>query len=64
MDVTLVVPAYNEELRLHVMMDETLVYMKEYCSRHKLTFEVHCELYFKMNIILTVLVILLDTNCK
>ncbi|CAM9286513.1 unnamed protein product, partial [Ectocarpus fasciculatus] len=38
--ISLVVPAYNEELRLHVMMDETLVFMKDYCSRQKLTFEI------------------------
>lgn len=39
-DISLVVPAYNEELRLGIMMDETLTYLKNYCSRHKLTFEV------------------------
>lgn len=39
-DISLVVPAYNEELRLGVMMDETLAFIKDYAKGLKLTYEV------------------------
>jgi hypothetical protein len=38
--VSLVVPAYNEEDRLGVMLDPTLAFMKEWCKSNKSDFEV------------------------
>lgn len=39
-DLTLVVPAYNEEDRLPVMLSETIRFLKEWTKRSKISYEV------------------------
>lgn len=39
-DISLVVPAYNEEIRLPVMLRKTLPFLESWCEEEKLSFEI------------------------
>jgi len=39
-DITIVIPAYNEEIRMPIMLDSTLYYMNNWCHDNNITYEI------------------------
>lgn len=50
-DLSLVVPAYNEELRLAEMMEPTLAFLKTWTAKLKLTYEVQSTNWLRVPIV-------------
>ena len=67
-ELSLVVPAYNEELRLGAMLDPTLAFLQSWCGQQKMSFEVvlydkclfQCCLLFKVTVFFLKIIIVDD----
>ena len=55
-DISIVVPAYNESQRLPIMLQETTVFMKKFAAARKITYEV------KRNFVLLCYCVMLFNN--
>lgn len=56
-ELSLVVPAYNEELRLGAMLDPTLTFLQSWCGQQKISFEV-ALLYYDTQVLVFIITLL------